>query len=184
MRTLGVALFVVTSVASAAAAAPAPAAAGEVLGGAFAHNVNLPTTIGAPEAGSVDLQAGLRTAPVARLLGATLRGQLLGSLNPAGGVSFASAGLLARWRLSDRLYLQPGVALALHDGPGGDGVGGRPDRLYLGSRVVFQLELMLGLRLSDRAALEVGQVHLSHAQLFSGQNPGMDNLGARLVLRF
>ena len=38
----------------------------------------------------------------------------------------------------------------------------------------------IGFRLSERATLEASWVHLSHAQLFSRQNPGIDNIGARL----
>jgi hypothetical protein len=35
-------------------------------------------------------------------------------------------------------------------------------------------------RLGPRTTLEASWVHLSHAQLFGRQNPGMDNFGLRL----
>ena len=40
----------------------------------------------------------------------------------------------------------------------------------------------MGARINDRLSIEASWVHMSHAQLFSGQNPGIDNLGVRLSL--
>lgn len=160
-----------------------PGAAGELFGGVFAHNVELPTTIGSPEDGA-DFQLGVRSEPLAQVFkSGELRTYGFGSINDGRGLNFASAGVALRFPLSERLYVQPGVGLAIHDGPGGD-ASRRPDRLYLGSRVLAQLELMLGWQLAPRVAVEVGQVHLSHAKLLSGQNPGLDDLGVRLVWRF
>jgi hypothetical protein len=56
-------------------------------------------------------------------------------------------------------------------------------RIDLGSRVLFEPELAVGLRLNPQLAAELSWVHVSHAQLFGGQNPGMDFLGARVVLK-
>ena len=36
---------------------------------------------------------------------------------------------------------------------------------------------------SDRISVEGSWVHMSHAQLFGRQNPGMDNIGVRLNLK-
>lgn len=58
----------------------------------------------------------------------------------------------------------------------------RPDRLALGSRILFEPELGIGLRLTPRITVEASWVHLSHATLFSRQNPGIDNIGARVSL--
>jgi hypothetical protein len=38
-------------------------------------------------------------------------------------------------------------------------------------------------RSSSKVAAELSWVHVSHATLLSGQNPGMDFIGARLVVK-
>ena len=159
--------------------APGPAIAAGAFGGAFAHNVELPTTIGSPE-GGVNFQFGARSAPVAEVLKGELRPYLFGSVNSGRGLNFAAAGVAARFRLGDRFYVQPGLGAAIHDGAGGRASRG-DGRLYLGSRVLAQLELMLGWRVTDRLSIEAGQVHLSHAKLLGPQNPGLDELGVRLI---
>jgi lipid A 3-O-deacylase len=40
----------------------------------------------------------------------------------------------------------------------------------------------VGTRINSRISIEASWVHLSHAQLFARQNPGIDNLGVRLNL--
>lgn len=164
------------------AASLEPASASEAFGGIFAHNVELPTTIGSPEGGAA-LQFGVRSAPVAEVLTGQLRPYLFGSVNSGRGLNFAAAGLAARFQVSERIYVQPGFGIAVHDGPGRDASRG-DGRLYLGSRVLAQLELMLGWRVTDRMSIEAGQVHLSHAKLLAPQNPGLDELGVRLVWTF
>ncbi len=57
------------------------------------------------------------------------------------------------------------------------------DEIEFGSRVLFEPELAVGTQLNDRMTIEASWVHMSHAQLFSGQNPGIDNLGVRLNLQ-
>ena len=41
----------------------------------------------------------------------------------------------------------------------------------------------MGARVNDRLSLEASWVHMSHATLFSHENPGIDNLGVRLNLK-
>ena len=160
----------------------APAQAGEIFGGVAAHGVDLGLVAGRYEGGT-DLVAGARTAPVARLLRADVRLHALVQVNINGGTDFAAAGASLRWPLGSRAYIAPGLGIAVHDGHGGD-FQRRPDRLYLGSRVLFEPELSLGVRLSERWAIEASYVHLSHAQLAGKQNPGLDTIGGRLVYRF
>ena len=50
------------------------------------------------------------------------------------------------------------------------------------SRLLFEPELGLGARINSRMTLEASWVHISHAQLAGRQNPGIDNIGARLTL--
>ena len=77
-----------------------------------------------------------------------------------------------------RAFEIPGIGIAIHTGS--DDNFNRTDRIAFGSRVLFEPELGVGFRLSDRASLEASWVHMSHAQLFGRQNPGIDNIGARL----
>ncbi len=48
--------------------------------------------------------------------------------------------------------------------------------------MLFEPELAVGARLNDRLGVEASWVHMSHAQLFGAENPGIDNLGVRLTL--
>ncbi|WP_367120115.1 acyloxyacyl hydrolase [Sphingomonas sp.] len=48
--------------------------------------------------------------------------------------------------------------------------------------MLFEPELGVGMRLAPRLTAEASLVHLSHGQLFGGQNPGIDNVGVRLNL--
>ena len=58
----------------------------------------------------------------------------------------------------------------------------RNDKIDFGSRVLFEPELGIGFDVNRRLSIEASWVHMSHAQLFGRQNPGIDNLGARLTL--
>ena len=45
---------------------------------------------------------------------------------------------------------------------------------------MFEPEVGIGVRLAPRITAEASWVHLSHAQLFGKQNPGIDNIGVRV----
>jgi hypothetical protein len=156
-----------------------PAAAQEVFGGVLAHDVHLPIDKGGFEDG-VKLELGLRGAPIRalRAIGSPSP-YLLASVVPSGGTHFASAGL--SWLIGrGPFFLRPAAGLAIHSGemPVYDANGRRLD---LGSRITFEPELGIGYRIGRRAALEGVLVHLSHAQLFAHQNPGMDSVGLRFT---
>jgi lipid A 3-O-deacylase len=57
--------------------------------------------------------------------------------------------------------------------------GGR--RVDLGSRILFEPEISVGYRVSRRVSAEAAWTHISNAQLFSKQNPGLDMMGVRLA---
>lgn len=169
MRLSGVLAFLVLG-------AAVPAQASEVFTGILAHDVNTPLTKGGLEGGA-DFQLGWR--------GDRIRGLgFIGAPSPYGFVSvatggethFAAAGL--SWRIGGRLYVRPGIGIAIHT-RSSDGVanGLRTD---FGSRVLFEPELGVGYQVSDRISVEATWVHLSHAQLLSPQNPGLDSIGVRL----
>lgn len=153
--------------------------AGELFGGIYVHDVKLPTDLSGIEPGA-DLQLGYRGGTLATPLGASLQPYLFGALNTAGATSYASAGLSARFDLGKSFFTRPGLGLAIHNGSAGDYY--RTDKIAFGSRVLFEPELGIGMRIKDRLSIEASWVHMSHATLFSHENPGIDNLGVRLTL--
>ena len=161
--------------------AAAPAHGAELFGGVLAHDVHLPIDKGGFEDG-VEFELGFRGAPIRALhaIGSPSP-YVLASVVPSGGTHFASVGL--SWLIGrGRFFLRPGAGLAIHSGvmPVYDANGRRLD---LGSRITFEPELAIGYRIGRRAAIEGVVVHLSHAQLFAHQNPGMDSVGLRFTYR-
>lgn len=153
---------------------------------------------GSEEDGTVDVQLVYRTAPLHFALKPRLAAKL--QINTDGRTSFASLG--AEWRhhvLHGRVYGQAGIGLTVIDGyrftpdplepglPAGEArrrYGIRRTRTSFGSRVLFNPNASLGVRLDQRWAIEATWEHFSHRRLFSQQNPGIDDLGLRLVHTF
>jgi hypothetical protein len=158
-------------------ALPSTASAQEVFGGAYAHAVGTRLSLGSSRESGVDLQVGYRGDRLFPRLG--LQPYVFGALNTKGDTSYAAAGV--SWKFGDRFYVRPGIGLAIHNGSTKDYV--LPDRIAFGSRVLFEPEIGVGARLNDRLTIEASWVHLSHGQLFGGQNPGIDNIGARINLK-
>jgi hypothetical protein len=50
--------------------------------------------------------------------------------------------------------------------------------------VLFEPEVSLGWKATDRFSFELSWVHLSHAQLAGKQNPGLGDFGLRAVYRY
>ena len=42
----------------------------------------------------------------------------------------------------------------------------------------------MGTQINERTSIEASWVHMSTAQIFGKQNPGMDNFGVRLSVKF
>ena len=175
--------FLHTAVAVAAATALpvlTPASAQEMFGGVYAHDVDTPLNLSGIEDG-VDIEIGWRGEKMRslRAIGSPSPHAFV-SINSAGDTHFAAAGI--SWKIGRKVYLRPGVGLAVHTGPGevepGDG------RIDFGSRILFAPEIGVGVELSEKMSVEASWVHLSHATLFSGQNPGIDTIGVRLNYRF
>jgi lipid A 3-O-deacylase len=168
-------IAILGSVALAAAVMSQAAWAGEVFGGLYVHDVKLPTDKSGIE-GGMDVMLGYRGGNIA---GSPLQPYVFGALNTAGQTNYAAAGLSARF--GRRFFIRPGLGIAVHTGSAGKFF--RPDKIAFGSRVLFEPELGIGAELNDRLSLEASWVHMSHAQLFAHENPGIDNLGVRLTLR-
>lgn len=158
--------------AACAALASSPAAAGEIFGGINAHDVDTFLSISGIEDGA-DVQLGWRGD---RIAATPLQPYAFVSAHTEGETHFAVAGLSARF--GDRIFIRPGVGVAVHTGSADNFQ--RTDRIAFGSRVLFAPELGVGARVTDRLSVEASWVHLSHAQLFGRQNPGMDSIGVRV----
>lgn len=158
-------------------AAAAPVSAGELFGGLYKHDVNLPTDKSGNVEGGVDVQLGWRGD---RIGSTPFQPYVFGALNSAGDTSYAAVGLSAKFGHS--IFIRPGLGLAVHTGSAtkydvpGNG------RIEFGSRILFEPEVGVGMQVAPRITAEASWVHMSHAQLFSGQNPGIDNLGVRVSL--
>lgn len=155
----------------------APAHANELFAGIHAHGVRTPLSLQGDREGGSSLSAGFRGKAIA---GTPIQPYAFASVNTGGDTNFLAAGLSARFG-GDRLYVRPGVGLAVHDGSASNF--SEDDRLAFGSRILIEPELAIGTRLTDRVSLEASWVHLSHAQIFGTQNPGIDNIGVRLNWR-
>jgi len=175
------------------------ARAGEVFLGAYAHDVDDGISYGKFEDGA-QIVGGVRTTALdeLRFLGRP-RVHLLAGVNTSGGTNYAAAGLAWRFNLSERVYVQPGIGLAIHDGrvnlPSPDAPGLTPEerlkrlrdfqtKLDLGSRVLFEPELSVGWKATRRLSVELSWIHLSHAKLAGDYNPGVGDVGVRLLYRY
>jgi lipid A 3-O-deacylase len=160
-------------------AAATPASAAEIFGGITVHDVDTPFNKGGYE-GGVDVQAGVRGGRIKALkaIGAPSP-YVFVSVSTEGSTSLAAAGI--SWKIGDRFFLRPGIGLAIHDRSSNVVYGGL--RGDLGSRILFEPELGVGFRIDERWTAEASWVHVSHATLFSNQNPGMDNIGLRISYR-
>ena len=166
-----------SSIAIAVAIPPSAASAGELFGGVYVHDVRLPTDLSGIESGT-DLMLGYRGGTIVKPLGIALQPYIFGALNSAGDTSYAAVGLSAKF--GGKLFIRPGLGIAVHDGSASKYF--RSDRIAFGSRVLFEPELGVGTQVNNRLSIEASWVHLSHAQLFGRENPGIDNLGIRMTL--
>ncbi|KLI64925.1 acyloxyacyl hydrolase [Aurantiacibacter marinus] len=165
-------------------ALPDAARAQEVFGGVYAHAVDTPFTLETTEGGSVDIAAGVRFGGIEALsfIGSP-EPYILGSLNTSGDTSFAGVGVA--WTIGNGpVYVRPGIGIVVHDGPEfrvNEASGFRTD---LGSRVLFEPEIGVGYRVSERTSVEAHWMHISQGQIFDGQqNPGIDMIGMRVNLK-
>jgi hypothetical protein len=154
-----------------------PAAAGELFGGFYVHDVDTPLTKSGVEGGA-DVQLGWRGG---RIGGTPLQPYIFGALNTAGETNYAAIGVSARF--GRRIYVRPGLGLAVHTGSAKNVEDPTNGKVDFGSRILFEPELGIGADINDRLSIEGSWVHMSHAQLFGRQNPGMDNIGVRLNLK-
>ena len=164
--------------AAAAVSLATPASAGEVFGGLYIHDVDTPLTKSGVEGGA-DVMVGFRGG---RIGSTPLQPYIFGAINTAGETNYAAAGLSAKF--GRQIYVRPGLGIAVHTGSARNFEDPDNGKVDFGSRILFEPEIAVGAQLSDRLSAEASWVHLSHAQLFGRQNPGMDNFGVRVNLAF
>jgi lipid A 3-O-deacylase len=157
--------------------ASSPARAGEVFGGLYVHDVDTPLTLSGVEGGA-DVQLGWRGGLIGRT---PLQPYAFVAVNTAGETHYAAAGISAKF--GDRIFIRPGVGLAVHTGSAANFEDPDNGKIDFGSRVLFEPELGIGARINDRTTIEASWVHMSTAQLFGKQNPGIDNFGVRLSFK-
>jgi hypothetical protein len=153
------------------------AQAGELFGGLYVHDVKTPLDKSGIESG-VDVQLGYRGGRIGHT---PLQPYVFGTLNSAGNTSYAAAGLAAKFGKS--IYIRPGLGIAIHNGSTEKFQDLTNDKIDFGSRVLFEPEFGIGAQINNRASVEASWVHMSHAQIFGRQNPGIDNIGVRLNFR-
>lgn len=160
--------------AAGACLAPTAAHAGELFGGLYVHDIDSPLTLSGVENGG-DLQAGYRWERLGRT---PLQPYVFGAVNTAGKTHYAAVGLSAKF--GKQFYVRPGLGIAIHSGDNQDFDDPFDHNVEFGSSILFEPELGVGLQINERVSIEASLVHLSHAQIFGSQNPGIDNLGVRL----
>jgi hypothetical protein len=158
----------------------APAHADEVFVGFYAHDVGTPLNLRGLGRGN-DVQIGWRGERLGalRAIGSPAP-YAFAAVNTAGDMHYAAAGI--GWKIGGQVYVRPGIGIAVHTAPTDPR---RADpREAFGSRILFEPELAIGAALGERVSVEASWVHMSHATLLAGHNPGIDNIGMRLNYRF
>ena len=158
-------------------AMPSAAQAGEIFGGVYVHDVDTPLTLSGVEGGA-DIQLGWRGDRVGKT---PLQPYAFAAVNTAGETHYAAAGISAKF--GDRFFVRPGLGIAVHTGSAANFEDPDNGKIDFGSRVLFEPELGIGARINDRTTIEASWVHMSTAQLFGKQNPGIDNFGVRLSFK-
>jgi hypothetical protein len=178
------------------------ACAGEAMLGVYQHDIMDKISHGGHFEHGKDVVFGFRTASLDELSAIwSPHLHLIAGVNTLGETNFLAAGF--DWRIKfgpeGRFYLEPGIGAAIHTGPVNLPSPFDPGltqaevdqrlhdfatRLDLGSRVLFEPELALGWKATDRWSLEMSWIHMSHAQLAGPQNPGLGDFGFRAVYRY
>lgn len=155
----------------------------EIYAGAAFNGVNTPFSLDIDEEGA-NIILGVRGNPekgLERLGSPSL--YIFVAVNDGDDTSFVAGGLSWHIDIAKKLYFRPGIGIALQGRTAerfrlSDG-----RRTDLGSAVLFEPELILGYEISDKISAEITWQHISHATIFSGQNPGIDLMGARIAFK-
>lgn len=155
----------------------------EIYVGAAVNGVNTPFSLDIDEEGT-NFILGVRGNPEKGLkkIGSPSL-YIFAAVNDGGGTSFVAGGLSWHIDLAQKIYFRPGIGIALQGRTAQRFRLSDNRRTDLGSAILFEPELILGYELSDKISAELTWQHISHATLFSGQNPGVDMMGARIAFK-
>ncbi len=155
----------------------------EIYAGAAINGVNTPFSFDIDEQGT-NIILGVRGNPEKGLekIGSPSL-YIFVAINDSDDTSFVAGGLSWHIDIAKKLYFRPGIGIALQGRTAqrfrlSDG-----RRTDLGSAILFEPELILGYEISDKISAELTWQHISHATLFSRQNPGIDIMGARIAFK-
>lgn len=154
-----------------------PAKADEIFGGVYVHDVDTPLVLSGVEGGA-DIMLGWRGEPQTKL---RLQQYLFVAVNTAGETHYGAFGISRKF--GDKIFVRPGIGIAIHTGSSRNFEDPGNGKVDFGSRVLFEPEIAVGTQINERTSIEASWVHMSTAQLFGKQNPGMDNFGVRLSLK-
>ena len=194
-RTIGRALMGAVAALGVAGAAHAT----DIWAGGYAHGVGTKQS----QEGGADFMIGLQTDRIDALkyiFKPAVHGMV--SVNTGLPTDFVAVGF--DWPIailgSAKWYVRPGIGVAYTTGKADVGSAFEPGltaqerdrrahiaatRIDFGSSVLFEPELALGYRISDKWRVEASYVHLSNGQiLHQGKNQGLDDVGLRLGYRF
>lgn len=155
----------------------------EIYVGAAVNGVNTPFSADIDEEGT-NFILGVRGNPEKGLkkIGSPSL-YIFAAVNDSGSTSFVAGGLSWHIDLAQKIYFRPGIGIALQGRTAQRFRISDNRRSDLGSAILFEPELVLGYELSDKISAELTWQHISHATLFSGQNPGIDIMGARIAFK-
>jgi hypothetical protein len=86
-------------------------------------------------------------------------------------------------KFGDRLFVRPAIGVGVHSGSDAKSPNDLNDEIEFGSRFLFAPEIAAGVQINPRLSAEVSWIHMSHAQIFSRQNPGIDDIGVRVNVK-
>ena len=150
--------------------------AGEMFGGALRPRRQAADGSTAGIEGGADLSSAIAAARSATRT--PLQPYVFGALNTAGETELRRGRPVGEVRQADLCPARLG--LAVHNGSAGQLLPHRQDRVRQPRAVRARARHRCPI--NDRLSVEASWVHMSHATLFSHENPGIDNLGVRLNL--
>lgn len=99
-----------------------------------------------------------------------------GSLNSEGNTNYAYGGLTWQFNPIAKIFIDYELGLAWHDG---DLAHSNPNRLELGSPILFRNCFALGLIIDDHNKVGVVYDHMSHNEWLADSNNGLETVGIR-----
>jgi len=105
------------------------------------------------------------------------------TINTSGDTSFLYAGFMWDFDITESFFASLGLGMTVHNG--NSGVVDEGDGLTtLGCWWLFRESLEFGYKLDKQLAIGLLWDHVSHGELCSDRNSGMDNMGLRLHYTF